>query len=1118
MLLTNYKHNLSIIMSGFEALSMVCSILQVISFTKEVLALCKDIYDGRPTTDNLMQENTTSIKVLLDEMKKCSNSIPRQTKDGRELHAIAQKCSKAAQELQKEIQQVTKYHRPGDSMRAIIAAYKSKSHKRKVTSLYDLFLQYQKTLETHILVRLSNKTDIIQLQRREDFTNLSDTMKHFLSQLTKGHIEMDYLITRDGIQTRQQLQQSEARIKQSITENHGVVDYEAKRARLLRSLKYETMNSRRTGLKPAHEATYVSIFDSLEVDDEPTSSSGAVWQAFVQWLQSDKRVFWIEGKPGAGKSTLLKFLLQHENTQKGVDKWSPNTLIVSHFFWKPGDVLQKNLKGLLCSLNNQILSSEQYLVDHVLSEFRLAGDKDAIGDWEIAELESVFNSIMIQCKRSVFFLIDGLDEAMETEEIINFLDALIGLRNIKLCISSRGEDIFLQRFSKHDGFRLNDLTEHDMLRFATTELSAPDDRYPSKFLEGLRNLLVFKAEGVFLWLVLALESVKRGLRNNDEQHEIRSRLSKLPSKLEELYADMWGRLGEDKSIYEKEAAGYLSLVLMNQSFYDIYSQTYSAVFDYRLSSFQLMLATNEKMKANIMNKSYPLPVSDISQKCADATKSISIRTSGLLVTEGVHCDKPSSETKRKIRMTTITNLSQLSHYVLGKVDVIHRSLLDFFKETEAGKDIIARNQIHRIDAELATIILCQLRAIEYLRDPTEKNTRENFQRGVPLHYFCWLLGQIFAQDFSWESNTNITLLHAFESLFEAGVLPWDGRPKWYPLPCFEVLLIRYPTFDEFIQSRAEDKGESHATCILRDFMLARALEWTWCWDLLDSEEYILSFGGDINTADVCLYHSPEIIDGFLDLQSYAARPPEFAAYESIISAVIKRLYKHAFTLDDSETDGSPRILHETMRILVTALERAPNLNKRTSFLLSMEHLSGHACQIQFEISDLLTTMASIEKEDEKIISSPNPMDAKYYHAHLIAEVNLKYIVQHFLKVFPSNFLETTSLITRAQQLVGLESSKPHVKARFYVQLSLKHGPNFASMACYRFIKQDIDILADSIFLQPSPDGFAKHSLTVKPIADHLSELEKVDFSALSVLADEKLGVCRLEDVGIRPPS
>ncbi|PKK50477.1 hypothetical protein CI102_5680 [Trichoderma harzianum] len=141
------------------------------------------------------------------------------------------------------------------------------------------------------------------------------------------------------------------------------------------------------------------------------------------------------------------------------------------------------------------------------------------------------------------------------------------------------------------------------------------------------------------------------------------------------------------------------------------------------------------------------------------------------------------------------------------------------------------------------------------------------------------------------------------------------------------------------------------------------------------------------------------------------------------------------------------ILHESMELLIAVLERAPNLNQHTSFLL-----------------------------------------------------------------------ETMSCITRARQLVEMKSSKPYAKARFYVQLSLKTESSPASMTCYRFINQDIDILADSIIMEPAFDDFAWHSLASQRILDHLDELERVEFSALSILADEKLGVCRLEDMGIKPPS
>lgn len=141
-------------MSGLEALSLVCSIMQVISFTKELATTCKDIYDGRATVDDITQENTAFIKTLLDDMNKCSDAVQQRTQDEKDLHEIARKCSSAAQELQTEIQMITQHHKPGSAVKAFIGVIKSFTHKRKVKELSEKFQKYQQTLETHMLVRV----------------------------------------------------------------------------------------------------------------------------------------------------------------------------------------------------------------------------------------------------------------------------------------------------------------------------------------------------------------------------------------------------------------------------------------------------------------------------------------------------------------------------------------------------------------------------------------------------------------------------------------------------------------------------------------------------------------------------------------------------------------------------------------------------------------------------------------------------------------------------------------------------------------------------------------------------------------------------------------------------
>ncbi|KAM0524547.1 hypothetical protein ACHAPE_000644 [Trichoderma viride] len=450
------------------------------------------------------------------------------------------------------------------------------------------------------------------------------------------------LIDQDGSHTRQQIQQSEMRVRKSINAVQFDADMAAKRNRLLQSLKFESMNARRTDIKIANEATYVSFFKSLELTKEPTSgSAAAAWADFVDWLQSDEQIFWIQGKPGAGKSTLVKFLLQHENTHKALDKWNHDSLIVSHFFWKPGNILQRNLRGLLCSLSHQLLSSQPGLIDKILSEFKFTRENESIEDWEISHLVAIFKCILTHYNRPIFFLIDGVDEAADTEEIIIFLTSSITLRNTKWCVSSRGEQIFQQAFSKYKGFKLNEYTRDDMLDFARKEIhyalanvQGYETMYTEQFLKELQQVLVEKAEGVYLWLALALESIKRGLRNYDGEDAILSRLRKLPAGLEELYADMWDRLGEDQDIYREEAVRYFKLLITHRTLAEEYQKQYEGRnlgSEWFLTLFQTTLVQDDELQRNLLNQSYELQLSKLEKKCSDMTKAISIKTAGLLV-------------------------------------------------------------------------------------------------------------------------------------------------------------------------------------------------------------------------------------------------------------------------------------------------------------------------------------------------------------------------------------------------------------------------------------------------------------------------------------------------------
>ncbi|KAI0870939.1 hypothetical protein GGS24DRAFT_473491 [Hypoxylon argillaceum] len=71
----------------------------------------------------------------------------------------------------------------------------------------------------------------------------------------------------------------------------------------------------------------------------------------------------------------------------------------------------------------------------------------------------------------------------------------------------------------------------------------------------IMDRLIRKADGVFLWLHLALLDLCNGLSQyRDSDNELYARLDQMPDGLNNLYEDIWTRINKDSAIYRKHAA------------------------------------------------------------------------------------------------------------------------------------------------------------------------------------------------------------------------------------------------------------------------------------------------------------------------------------------------------------------------------------------------------------------------------------------------------------------------------------------------------------------------------------------------------------------------------------
>ncbi len=223
---------------------------------------------------------------------------------------------------------------------------------------------------------------------------------------------------------------------------------------VLNSLYFPEIRARQKQIPQAHAETCRWIFER-DSPDRPGPLK------FVNWLDSQTGIFWIQGKPGSGKSTLMKFISEHVDTQNHLRLWaSGRTLVPGNFFWHAGSPLQKSREGLLRSILFEILRRCPDLVPRVY-ELRSGPEgnfEDDDWSWTADDLLQVCCDVLQSAKGHRFcFFIDGLDEyeegRMTSRDLINIVESLGRSSNVKLCVSSRPWSAFADAFGQSPDLR-----------------------------------------------------------------------------------------------------------------------------------------------------------------------------------------------------------------------------------------------------------------------------------------------------------------------------------------------------------------------------------------------------------------------------------------------------------------------------------------------------------------------------------------------------------------------------------------------------------------------------------------------------------------------------------------
>lgn len=271
--------------------------------------------------------------------------------------------------------------------------------------------------------------------------------------------------------------------------------------------------------------------------------------------------------------------------------------------------------------------------------------------------------------------IDGLDEFIGNQaSLITLIMKLTRSANIKICLSSRPYLRYEEQFSASSMLRLHDLTQVDIEHYVYSKLvSAINEHFDAVqtkyWLQEHVRCIAKQAEGVFLWVKLAVNNQLEGIYNNDSPQLLEQRLSVFPAELESVYAHMVDCIDR---VYRDECALYLRMTL---HFEVIYLRHLAFVAYPGLDNLFKLFPDHEPL--------------DFQRLCKSTSRRIKAICKGFLEIQDAASNPP-----------------------LSRVLFVHRTAAEFLRQTIVGTEFIGvptpldtHIQDLYIKTELATLIM-----------------------------------------------------------------------------------------------------------------------------------------------------------------------------------------------------------------------------------------------------------------------------------------------------------------------------------------------------------------------------------------------------------------------------
>ncbi|KAJ3575140.1 hypothetical protein NPX13_g4129 [Xylaria arbuscula] len=508
-------------MEGFAALGVAVNIAQVLEYGFKLVQKSRNLRDVGVLDPDLDSE-ARRIQALAASLD--SQVISRNHED---LRSLARQGVEVSTKLIEELESL-KVTDPKSKRQRAVAVWRSERRKKHIHELENRL----RNCETQLGLYLTN------LSRTESNAKL-DNIGLDSGKILNGLADLQSTAKRltdvgQGVSSSIQL---------LVTTYHNQLGEQL----ILDKLHFPDMHERFDTIPKAHEETFKWLFKS---DDSGDDIKAQASKAFISWLQQGSGFFHISGKVGAGKSTMMKYICSHDDLDAHLKVWCDGTQLGrgQFFFWKPGTVAQKSLKGLLRGLLHSILEQSPNLISTALPVFwkLITAHPTSSRELEYRDFEEGFTNILKYASTSRLYkfalFIDGLDEF--EGQPLNLIKTMKAWTEqypsiLKICVSSREYSVFQVSFSPYPKLRLHEYTSTDIARMASTQLQSISQHANSSMsdqtVQTLAGLIRNRAEGVFLWVSMVLANIEDAVMSGASLYELKAKIAAYPMELEPLY-------------------------------------------------------------------------------------------------------------------------------------------------------------------------------------------------------------------------------------------------------------------------------------------------------------------------------------------------------------------------------------------------------------------------------------------------------------------------------------------------------------------------------------------------------------------------------------------------------